>query len=112
MKNVSNFVIVTLTMFSLLFVSCAKDEVETTGSIYGIVNDSVTGEPIKAGIVTLNPGGKSTTTGSDGRYEFNEMTPGQYTIQISKTGYVTNTKRVTVVAGEMESGDLLLSPIE
>lgn len=60
-----------------LVVACAKDEVETTGSIYGIVNDADNGEPISGAHVTLNPGGKATNTGSDGRYEFLSMDPGQ-----------------------------------
>lgn len=93
----------------LLFQSCTKDEVETTGTIYGIVNNADSSEPIQGASVSLNPGGKSTTTGSDGRYEFNNMDPGQYTIQIQKPGFQTNTKRINVVAGEVASGDLLLS---
>lgn len=98
-------------MLSLLTVtlgSCAKDEVETAGSIYGIVNDADNGEPVQDAHVSLNPGGKTTNTGSDGRYEFSDMEPGQYTIQISRTDYKTNTKRITVIAGEQASGDMTL----
>lgn len=93
-----------------LLIACTKDAVETTGSIYGIVNDADSGEPISVAHVVLNPGGKTTNTGSDGRYEFLNMEPGQYTIQISKTDYETNTKRISVVAGEQASGDMLLTP--
>lgn len=88
---------------------CAKDEVETSGTIYGIVNDADNGEPIQGGHVQLNPGGKTANTGSDGRYEFLDLEPGQYTIQITKTGYKTNTKRINVIAGEQASGDMVLS---
>lgn len=87
---------------------CAKDEVDTTGTIYGIVNDADNGEPVSGVYVVLNPGGKTTNTGSDGRFEFLDMEPGQYTIQISKNGYKTNTKRISVVAGEQASGDMVL----
>ena len=92
----------------LVFAGCAKDEVDTTGAIYGIVNDADSGEPVSGVHVVLNPGGKTTNTGSDGRYEFQDMEPGQYTIQISKNGYKTNTKRISVVAGEEASGDMML----
>lgn len=92
----------------LVFAGCAKDEVDTTGAIYGIVNDADSGEPVSGVHVVLNPGGKTTNTGSDGRYEFQDMEPGQYTVQISKNGYKTNTKRITVVAGEAASGDMML----
>lgn len=93
-----------------LMVACTEDEEETTGSIYGIVNDAYSGDPIAVARVTLNPSGKSTNTGSDGRYEFLDMEPGQYTIQISKTGYKTNSKSISVVAGKQAPGDMLLEP--
>lgn len=91
-----------------LFCSCAKDEVETMGTIYGIVNDADNGEPIQDAHVSLSPYGKTINTGSDGGYEFPEMEPRQYTIQIAKFGYKTNTKRISVVAGEKASGDMVL----
>lgn len=91
-----------------LLYSCAKDEVETMGIIYGIVNDSDNGEPVVDAHVALSPYGKTINTGSDGSYEFPELEPGQYTIQISKSGYKTNTKRISVVAGEKASGDMIL----
>lgn len=101
-------------LFSLLILvialcGCAKDEVETNGTIYGIVNDADNGEPVQDSHIALNPGGKTANTGSDGRYEFLDLEPGQYTIQISKPGYKTNTKRINVVAGEQASGDMVLS---
>lgn len=95
-------------LFGGMLHSCAKDEVETMGTIYGIVNDSDNGEPVQDAHVSLTPYGKTINTGSDGSYEFQEMEPGQYTIQISKSGYKTNTKRISVVAGEKASGDMVL----
>lgn len=92
----------------LIVTGCAKDEVDTTGTIYGIVNDADNGEPVSGVYVVLNPRGKTTNTGSDGSFEFLDMEPGQYTIQISKNGYKTNTKRISVVAGEQASGDMVL----
>ncbi|QIU93401.1 carboxypeptidase regulatory-like domain-containing protein [Bacteroides faecium] len=91
-----------------LFQNCAKDEIETTGIIYGIVNDSDNGEPVQDAHIMLSPYGKAANTGSDGSYEFPDLEPGQYIIQISRTGYKTNTKRITVVAGEKASGDMML----
>lgn len=109
MKSIKLFSgILSLFVFVLLY-SCTKDEVETMGVIYGIVNDANSGEPIQDAHVSLTPGGKTINTGSDGGYEFSEMEPGQYVIQISKSGYKTNTKRVTVVAGEQASGDMQLN---
>ena len=57
----------------LIVTGCAKDEVDTTGTIYGIVNDADNGEPVSGVYVVLNPRGKTTNTGSDGRFEFLDM---------------------------------------
>lgn len=91
-----------------LVCGCAKDEVETMGTIYGVVNDSDNGEPVQNAQIALSPYGKTINTGSDGSYEFVDLEPGQYTIQISKSGYKTNTKRISVVPGEKASGDMVL----
>ena len=95
---------------AVCFASCTKEEEGNgTGSIYGIVTDADNGEPIKSASVSLNPGGKSTVTGTDGRYEFLDMQPGQYTVQIVKSGYETNTKGITVEAETTASGDMVLT---
>lgn len=108
-KLLGNLILSGVLLFSCsLFQSCTKDEVETTGTIYGIVNDADDSKPLQNAAVLLTPSGKTTNTGSDGNYEFQDMEPGQYTIQISKTGYQPNTKRITVVAGEKASGDMML----
>ena len=54
----------------LLVISCAKDEEDLTGSIYGKVTDTQSGEVLHGATVTLTPGGISRTTGDDGTYEF------------------------------------------
>lgn len=73
---------------SLVFVShSCKPEPEEPGSIYGIVTDKATGEPVKNANVQLRPSGETTLTGSDGRYEFLDIKNGDYSISVSKTGY-------------------------
>ena len=99
-----------LISLSLIFVtaSCAKDEVDMTGDIYGKVTDAFSGEPLQSANVTLTPGGYSTTTGSNGTYEFKDLEQGEYDIQVSKAGYITNNKRVSVAIGGTVSGDVVL----
>ncbi len=98
-------------LFSIIIVlalaSCAKTEPDIFGRIHGIVTDAESGEPIRTASVTLT-GGKTTTTGSDGRYDFGDLEAGEYTVQISKTGYQTNTKRVNVESGVTAQGDILM----
>jgi carbon monoxide dehydrogenase subunit G len=79
------------------------------GSVYGIVSDSESGELLENATVTLSPGGKSKTTGSDGRYEFAELDPQQYTITVQKTGYQTNRKTVTAVVDVQTEANIPLT---
>ena len=57
------------------------------GSIYGIVTDKATGDPVKNANVQLRPSGETVLTGTDGRYEFTELKNGDYSLVVSKTEY-------------------------
>ena len=61
--------------------------------------------------VVLQPGGKSTVTGTDGSFSYKDVEPGTYTIEIKKEGYLPNDKEVTVVAGETSPAHLLIERI-
>lgn len=88
---------------------CDKKEYDSFGSIYGVVSDNSTGEPLANCTVVLSPGGSSKITGSDGRFEFNELTPQQYTVTVQLVGYQTNRKSVTVIVGEKVAANLPLT---
>lgn len=90
--------------------ACTSSEEETTGSIYGKVTDSKSGEMLQGVTITLTPGGLSRTTGSDGTYEFLALESQQYQVQAQKAGYVTDTKSVSVLVGQAASGDMRLTP--
>ena len=82
------------------------------GNIIITVKDS-NGNPVEGASVssTLTPGGKATLAGvtdSNGVIKFNELTPGTYTLQISKSGYVTETISVNVAAGETKQASATL----
>ena len=94
----------------MLFCSgCAKKEYDTYATLFGTVSDHETGDPIISASVVLAPGGKTTTTGSDGRYEFPDLDPQQYTITVQKSGYQTNRKTVTAVVGEKTEANIPLT---
>ena len=84
-----------ISLFSLLLIfvsilnfnSCKPDSIEELGSIYGVVTDKATGEPVKNANVQLRPSGETTLTGTDGRYEFVDLKNGEYSITVSKTEY-------------------------
>ena len=71
--------------------SCKPDPedelLQESGSIYGVVTDFATGEPVKNANVQLRPSGETTLTGSDGRYEFLDLPNGNYSITVSKAEY-------------------------
>ena len=95
----------------LLMTACEEELPETMGGIYGIVSNSETGEPVRGASVILSPGNQTTVTGYDGHFEFSNLAAGQYKLQASASGYNTNSRQITVVAGKDASGDMPLSPI-
>lgn len=73
----------------LLLNSCSEQGagIEYDGSIYGVVTDFATGNPVPNANVQLRPGGVTTLTGSDGRYEFLDVEDGAYSVVVSKAEY-------------------------
>ncbi len=82
------------------------------GGIYGVVTDKATGEPIRSAGVELSPTGMKTITGSEGQFEFTELTPGQYTLLITKTGYTDfASSSIEVKAGATAKTDVQLEQL-
>lgn len=89
-----------LTVFTALtFTACTEDPEDSTGNIYGIVFDKITNDPLDGVMIRLIPGGESTNTYADGSFEFLNLQPGNYTLQLSKNGYAQTSQSVDVVAG-------------
>ena len=86
MKRIFSLLLFALVFVSML-ISCNPNPEEELGSIYGIVTDKATGEPVKNANVQLRPSGETTLTGNDGRYEFLDLKNGNYSIVVSKTEY-------------------------
>ena len=94
-----------------IYQACTPD-VELPGSIYGVVADKATGEPIKSAGVELSPGGLKTITGSEGQFEFTELDPGKYTLLITKTGYLDGvSSTIEVKAGQQAKGDVQIEKL-
>lgn len=103
------FLLIILTLFPLLLSSCASDEPSVFSTIYGVVSDAGTGEPIESATVQLSPGGDTKLTGSDGYFEFNDITSQQYTLTVQKTGYTTNRKSINAVTSEKNQVNITLT---
>lgn len=93
-----------------LFLSCTKEENDSFGTLYGVVSDVKTGSPLDNVTVTLSPGGTTKLTGSDGQFEFAELTPQQYTITVQKAGYHANRKTLSAVVGEKTQANITMTP--
>ena len=94
-----------------IYQACAPD-VELPGSIYGVVADKATGEPIKSAGVELSPGGLKTITGSEGQFEFVNQAPGSYTLLITKTGYSDYASpAITVQANQQTKVDVQIEKL-
>jgi uncharacterized protein YjdB len=78
------------------------------GNIEGTVTNGDTGEPVQTVEVMLTPSGKTAITGSDGYYRYSNLDAGEYTVQVRKTGFQTNVKRITVQQGETAKCDVVL----
>jgi len=101
-----------LLMTAAVCFSCSKTTPDNFGTLFGAITDYATGEPVSAANIVLSPGGKTAVTGSDGHYNFESLDPQQYTVTVQKSGYQTNRKTATVVAGESVQADLTLAVIQ
>lgn len=92
----------------LLSSGCKKvAEEELLGTIYGVVTDKATGEPVRAVGVELSPVGLKTVTGTEGQFEFTNLTPGNYTLRVTKTGYADlASSTIAVKSGQTAKGDV------
>lgn len=70
----------------IIFTTC-KEEEPHLGSLYGVVTDKTTGEPIRSAGVELLPKGLKSVTGDDGNFSFVDVEEGVYKLLITKTGY-------------------------
>jgi uncharacterized protein YfaP (DUF2135 family) len=71
----------------------------TTGTVNGTVTYANTGDPLAGVTVSILTTGLTATTAADGTFVINEVLPGPYTVEASKSGFVTSSVPVTVTAG-------------
>lgn len=103
--------LLSLLLSVVLLTACTKDPVDVTGTIAGIVTEqSVSStEPLAGVTVSITSLGKSTITGSDGSFTFGDIVPDSYALSFAKSGYVSDTHTVTVVAGQTAKCDMTLA---
>ena len=93
-----------------LMCGCGKEK-EKPGSIYGVITDKETGEPMRASGVELYSGKTlitKTVTGDEGQYEFVEINGGEYRLVVTVNGYKNVDYQVAVSAGKIARADMQL----
>ncbi len=90
--------------------SCAKDIIDTTGNLVGVISDSRSGSFLSGASVTLAPTGKTFTTGVDGKYEFRDLESQEYSVSVSKSGYQSDKRTAFVQVGQDTNLDFQLTP--
>jgi hypothetical protein len=104
MKNIIYFVIIAALI-------CGCKEKDLSGSIYGVITDIATGEPVRTAGVQLNTGSK-TVTGTEGQYEFLDLKAVESTISVAKTGYTELVGyRIKVEVGKTNKGDVQIEKL-
>ena len=99
-----------IVLFFAIVLACSKDEpIAITGNISGTVTESGSSEPISGASVSLSGEvNQSTSTGSSGSFGFSNITAGSYQITVTKSGYVSQTKNVTLQAEKTASANFSL----
>lgn len=92
--------------------SCSEEPEISTGTIIGTVNSSDNGTEALSGVsVTIKETGTSSSTGTDGSFKFSNLKPGAYTLSFVKSGYTSDSRNVSVVAGKESRVDIQLEKV-
>lgn len=101
-----------LSVALLLIGSLAFSQTITSGTIVGSVTDS-TGAAVPSAVVTITQIGtgavRTVTTNEAGQYRFPFLKPGDYAISTTSAGQVGNIPRVSLLVGQEQQINLVLS---
>src|SRR5439155_21544466 len=79
------------------------------GAIAGRVTDQAGQQPVPGAQVLVEGTTRLTLTDRDGRFRFDNLTAGQYRLQVRLIGYATAARPVSVGLGETAQLDFVLS---
>src|SRR6202046_5697201 len=111
--NLKKWVLMNLALLLAVAVSALQlsAQTQTTGEITGAVTDPSGAVVAKARVVLkdISKGTTATTeTNRDGVYHFQLLTPSNYTVSVTSTGFEGVTRTLTVALGPVNTGDVPL----
>jgi iron complex outermembrane recepter protein len=92
---------------SLSYTEMDQDQ-ETRGAIRGIVTDRQTGEPVGWASILLEEINRSAIAHEDGRFSFNNIPAGRYTLRTYRLSYENHIQEIIVSAGDTLALELRL----
>ena len=114
MKKLLALLVVVACSASLFAATNPTQSVLGSGSISGVITDSVTGGPI-AGAMVMAGCGNSATTANDGSYTISGLAAGDYAVKAMKCGQYAMKQypgMVSVAAGQVVTGiNIALAPM-
>lgn len=115
-KKFSAALIAATIMLALTFVAPAvHSQTITSGDVTGTVTDSSGAVVPGAKVVLKNVDtgdGRTVDSGGDGQYRFTFLKPGQYAVSASTPGLKSDSTRVAVAVGQVQTLNLILRPEE
>ncbi len=89
--------------------SCSEpDPIYIYGNIAGKVTEEGSNDAIEGATIEISGIEQSMKTGSNGMFKFEKLPADNYTIYVSKDGYVSDSKVITVVASQTTQSDFSL----
>jgi iron complex outermembrane recepter protein len=92
-----------------VFIAVPRLHAQSTGTIEGRVFNPATGQYVRDAEVRLQGTERIVNTGSDGSFRFEGVAPGQATVTVNYTGYVTATEPLNVSAGQIATREINLT---
>jgi hypothetical protein len=80
------------------------------GTVTGIVTNALTGEPIAGATIRVDGASGSATSGSNGRFELSGAPAGTQTLRTTASGFVTETRTITIPSGGTTDQAIALTP--
>lgn len=107
MKRTLSFLL-TIVVLMISYSCNETDPVYIYGNIAGKVTEEGSNNAIEGATVEISGIEQSVNTGSNGMFKFEKLPADNYTIYVSKDGYVSDSKVITVVASQTAQSDFSL----